>query len=254
VLALLLRERAVAAVAAVVALALVGVVAPRALGGPGDANAGAGGRPLGAMTFNLRYGGADPEAVVDLVRRRGVDVLALQELTPEAVERLDAAGLRELLPGRVLDARPGAAGSGLYARGRLRQTGPGTARLGALELQVIHPPPPISPGATRIWQAGLRGVPGPGGATRLVLGDFNGTLDNRELRRVLDRGYVDAADAAGAGLRWTYPAGRRALTRITIDHVLVARDVAVREVSVVGIRGSDHRAVLARLRLPQPGQ
>jgi endonuclease/exonuclease/phosphatase (EEP) superfamily protein YafD len=256
VVALLLRERVVAAGAAIVAVALVGVVAPRALDGPAVADPAAPRRPLVAMTLNMRYGSADPGTVVRLVRDYHVDVLALEELTPGAVSRLDAAGIRSLLPGRVLEARKGAAGSGLMARGRLRRTG-GTpppaaaepeAALGSLRLKVVHPYPPISPHATRAWGDLLRAIPGPraGMSARLVLGDFNGTLDNREIRRLLDRGYVDAADAVGAGLRWTYPAGRLAL-RLTIDHVLVPRTVAVRRVVVRAVPGSDHRALIAEL-------
>ena len=84
---------------------------------------------------------------------------------------------------------------------------------------------------------------------RIVLGDFNGTLDDRAVRGVLDRGYVDAADAAGEGLRFTYPAhGRRPY--IAIDHVLVPRRVRVDGVRVLPVPGSDHRAVVARLAVP----
>jgi endonuclease/exonuclease/phosphatase (EEP) superfamily protein YafD len=83
-----------------------------------------------------------------------------------------------------------------------------------------------------------------------VAGDFNATLDNRELRRLLDRGCADAAERAGAGLRATCsPRPRRALP-IVIDHVLVDRRVRVRHVTVEDIPGSDHRAVIAELTLP----
>ena len=44
------------------------------------------------------------------------------------------------------------------------------------------------------------------GDGRILAGDFNATLDHPELRAVLDRGYVDAADAASGGLKPTWPA------------------------------------------------
>ena len=69
---------------------------------------------------------------------------------------------------------------------------------------------------------------------------------------MLDRGYVDAADAAGAGLKPTWPAPpkqRRALP-LTIDHILVDRRARVERVTVVEIPRTDHRAVIAVLRLP----
>ena len=39
----------------------------------------------------------------------------------------------------------------------------------------------------------------PSGDGRILAGDFNATFDHPEFRALLDRGYVDAADAAGAG-------------------------------------------------------
>ena len=71
-----------------------------------------------------------------------------------------------------------------------------------------------------------------------MAGDFNATLDHRELRALLDRGWIDAADAVGAGLTWTWPALRRRALPLTIDHVLVDRRVRVEEVTVVKVPGS----------------
>ena len=58
VVALALRVRKAALIAAVVCAGLVALVAPRALGGPTEAQGG-GGEPLRVMTFNLERGGAD---------------------------------------------------------------------------------------------------------------------------------------------------------------------------------------------------
>ena len=83
----------------------------------------------------------------------------------------------------------------------------------------------------------------------LLLGDFNGTLDNRAIRDILARGYVDAADATGSGLRPTFPVGAPILP-ITIDHVLVPPAFGVHRVHVHEVRDSDHRALIAELVLP----
>jgi endonuclease/exonuclease/phosphatase family metal-dependent hydrolase len=117
----------------------------------------------------------------------------------------------------------------------------------------VHPVPPTSRDQARVWVGQLRDLPGPAddGVAHILLGDFNGTLDNRALRDVLARGYVDAADATGAGLRPTFPAGRL-IPPITIDHVLVPRTIRVHRLSVHGVRDSDHRALIAELVLP-PG-
>ena len=75
--------------------------------------------------------------------------------------------------------------------------------------------------------------PSGGDRLRLLAGDFNATLDHHELRRLLgDGGYVDAADAVGAGYDTTWPAGRDFPPEITIDHVLVDPRVRVQDVSV----------------------
>jgi len=264
VLALALRAWVAAAVATVVALALVWAVAPRATDGPHLAREGADGRRLVVMTCNVLFGRADARAVVRLARERHVDVLSLQELTPEFVDRLDAAGIRRLLAGRVLSPRPWAAGSGLMARGALRRV---TAREAqpfaqpeaeltiaggvALRLKAVHAPPPVSSAGVTSWRTTLRDLPGPRAGTipRLLLGDFNGTLDHREIRRLLDRGFYDAADATGDGLRATWPLARSRPT-IAIDHVLAPEPIRTRRLSVHDVPGSDHRAVIAELVLP----
>lgn len=50
------------------------------------------------LTLNCRYGRADAERIVGLVRDEDIAVLALQELSDDLVARLDAAGLNALLP------------------------------------------------------------------------------------------------------------------------------------------------------------
>src|SRR5688500_10744796 len=180
--ALALRRRAVAAVAAVAALALAAVVLPRALDGPADAPASARGPVLVVMTSNLYVGRADAAAVVRLARERHVDVLSLQELRPEALARLDAAGMRELLPGRVVGEDAEVLTSGVMARRPLRHV-PGSGLLepeaalrvpGAppLRVKAVHPRPPVSEAQERDWRRSLRALPGPraGAALRILAG------------------------------------------------------------------------------------
>jgi len=263
--ALVAREWAIAAITGVALAALVLAVAPRALDGPQLAGAAPPDRRLVVMAANLRLGEADAGSVMALVRRYDVDVLSLVELSPAAAARLDAAGARRLLPGRVLAPGFYARGIGLMARRPLTAVGeprpvdgrvevalalPGGQKL---RLVAVHPIPPTSSAKARVWRGQLLDLPDPaeGGVPNVLLGDFNGTLDNATLRDVLDRGYVDAADATGAGLRPTFPVGPR-LPPITIDHVLVPRAIAVHRVSVHEIHDSDHRALIAELVLP-PG-
>jgi endonuclease/exonuclease/phosphatase family metal-dependent hydrolase len=260
--AAVLGQRVGAAIAAVAAVALVAAVAPRAIEGTGVADADARGTPFVAMTLNLHNGEADAREVMRLVRRYRVDVLSLQELTPQALRRLNAAGARTLLPRQLVRPGPNADGSGLLARRRLRSTGSVVAigrrapaaslRIGRRRLLVaaVHLLAPDSAAGARVWRRQLRALPGPErrGVPRVLLGDFNATLDHRELRRVLRRGYRDAADATGDGLRPTWPVGRAA-PPITIDHILLAAPVLIRRLHVLALPRSDHRALIAELLL-----
>jgi endonuclease/exonuclease/phosphatase (EEP) superfamily protein YafD len=254
--ALVLRRRAVALIALTAFAALAAVVAPRAFGGPDHGPRD--GRPLSVMSANLRRGEADPRAVVRLVDRHAVELLSLQELTPSAAARLDAAGLRDRLPHRILDARAGARGSGILSRHPLRSVRrsppPGPAMPEAtvvapmmvpVDVKAVHPVAP-GVGGTWRWKRDLDGLPHatPGGPLRMLVGDFNATLDHRRLRRLLDTGYIDAADATGDGLRPTYRG-------IQIDRLLVDRRAGVASVAFHDLRGSDHDALTATVRLPQ---
>ncbi|MCM0677198.1 endonuclease/exonuclease/phosphatase family protein [Micromonospora phytophila] len=265
-LALALRRRGPAVVAAVTATALVAVVAPRALPYAPPAVTGP---TVRLLTANLLAGAADARTLVDLVRRHRVDVLTVQEFTPQAGAELDRLGLDRLLPHRHLDPRQGTPGSGLYARfpvgdgGVRRNRGGwgfdqayGTVTVpGAPPVRVesVHPAAPYAVDQVGHWRTDLAAQPPatPDGPLRILAGDFNATLDHAPLRALLGTGYTDAADAAGAGLAGTWgPYDGDPIPPVTIDHVLVDRRIAVRGVRVHPLPGSDHRGVLAELRLP----
>ena len=110
-----------------------------------------------------------------------------------------------------------------------------------------------TPGSVGIWDADLHALPPADshGPLRILAGDFNATLDHADLRRVLAGGYEDAASVVGAGLRPTWPTGRLVPPTVAIDHVLADERAGVRAVSVHGLPGTDHRAVLAELVLPR---
>ncbi|MCO5969989.1 endonuclease/exonuclease/phosphatase family protein [Actinoallomurus soli] len=263
VYALAARRWRMLGVTAVIAGAFAVAVAPRAIGDSGPA---ADGPSLRVLTANLRLGRADPHALVGLVRRTGADVLSVQEFTDQAGTGLDRAGLARLLPYRVTMPMAGAQGSGLYARYPLRALP--TFRVAEIGLAMphaemrlpgghrvdlfgVHLARPMSPAGVGQWRRGLVLVPAAArrGVVRILAGDFNATLDHAPLRGLLGEGYADAADRTGAGL---IPTFRKAwwTPPITLDHILVDARCAVRRVDVYGLPRSDHRAVLAQVRLP----
>jgi endonuclease/exonuclease/phosphatase family metal-dependent hydrolase len=257
------RWGALACAALATVLLLVAIV-PRVVGGGHDAE-GADGPELRVLSTNVKLGLADPEAVVNLVAENEIDVLCVQELTPEMLAGLERAGLFDLLPHRVLAPGASSHGSAILAAYPLRELQgveppgypfvmpradiavPGAASVEAVS---VHPVPPTGPGAVTTWEEGLDSLPAnaPGPVT-LLIGDFNATLDHREFREVVDRGYVDAGDATGGGLAPTWPE-RLARPGVTIDHVLADERVAITGYEVHELPGSDHRAVSAVLRLP----
>ncbi|MEV1174801.1 endonuclease/exonuclease/phosphatase family protein [Nonomuraea sp. NPDC049784] len=260
ILSLLRRNRPAALAAALVCAVMVSIVTPRAFGSEQPPASGA---PLRVLAINL-FGRGDAQTVVDLVRRFDVEVFSALELTPAEAERLDAAGLKQLMPYRVLQADFGATGSGIFARHPVTElTGlftpighnmpAATVTLpggGKVEFVAVHPNPPLGRMEAE-WNAALRALPSPSPATvRVLAGDFNAGLDHRAFRDLLDRGYVDAADQAGKGLTPTWPNLRAIPPIISIDHVLADRRVAVRRVEIVDVPRTDHRGVFAELRLP----
>ena len=263
--ALWARSRPATALAAASVAALAGaVLAPhRPVAGraPGD------GPVLRVVSLNMLHGRADPAAVVDLAVRTDADVLALMEVTPEAVPALQAAGVADVLPhGHVVPAGPGrppGGGGALWTRlevrartvvpGRFGQPAARLAVPGAPDVEVtaVHTHPPAgSPGQVALWEEDLRLLPEPEpGVLRVLAGDYNATPDHAAFRGLLRRGWVDAAQATGRP-RPTWAPMRLGRPQLVLDHVLVDPRVAVRSLEVVHVPGTDHRALVAELRLP----
>ena len=103
----------------------------------------------------------------------------------------------------------------------------------------------------RRWEQDLRLLPDPAPDVLHVLaGDFNATPDHAAFRRLLRRGWTDAARLTGRALRPTWSPMRSPVPRLTLDHVLVDPRVGVASLEVVHVPGTDHRALVTELRLP----
>src|SRR3954462_6882376 len=104
-IALALRRRAVALVAALATLLFALALVPRALAGPQPE---AQGPRLVVMTSNLWLGPPAPRALLKVAREHDVDVLSVQELRQGALDRLDADGIAAQFPhGRITRPDPG---------------------------------------------------------------------------------------------------------------------------------------------------
>jgi len=128
-----------------------------------------------------------------------------------------------------------------------------------VSVHMFTPKRPCTPPGVSLWRDDLAvlaelAVPdGPADPPSIVAGDFNSTLDHAGFRRLLRGKLVDAARETGRGLVPTWsPAPYWPLALLAIDHILVDRRCAVLHTSVHRLPGTDHRAVFARVRLPEP--
>lgn len=255
-----LRSPLVAAVGLAALLLIGAAVLPRL--NP-NRESDASGPTIQVLSLNLGLGGADSREVARLLTRDELDVVSLQELTPEAVERLGDAGVGDGFPGQVLLPAPGADGEGLLAAEPLREVpDPGiypdpmpqaTMRLGdeTITLTAVHPKPPVNSGYASSWAETLERLPSePDDAQGLLIGDFNATLDLPQLRDVINRGYVDAADYTGDGLAPTFPTQGSHVPGIVIDHILAPAGSHISGYRAIRVAGTDHRAIVASVTLP----
>lgn len=232
-----------------------------------NAQPGIDGATLRVLTANIYLGEADPHQLTELATERA-DIVAVQELTADAVANLHAAGLDQVFPYHVLAPRPGASGTGLWSR--LPITGSTSLPGHDHSIVVAHIRVPHVAGDQTVFAAHLPGpYPAPvdqwnrelgalphelreaaGSGCVVVAGDFNSTLDMRAFRRLLDGGYRDAADQTGAGITATYPADHAYVPPlVAIDHVLTQRCTAT-SVDVVELPGSDHRGLVVNITIP----
>ena len=245
--------------AAVIALAIA--VVPRELGGPDEVT---GGKEIQVLSFNLLRSRADFAELLELARIREADVITLQEFSPEGLAEIEGLGVSRRYPYSVHATGEEAGGGAIYSRFPLRRvpapdTGfrqpralvspPGSV---PFEVMSVHPMAPAGPKTTTTWSQEIIKLPKADdpGPPRILAGDFNSTLDHEKLRDLIETGYRDAGDTMGLGLISTWPSTIKWPLPVTIDHVLVEDPVKITGYDVEAISGSDHRAVLADLVLP----
>lgn len=235
------------------------------------------GTEVRVMTQNVLFGRADATQLLTLVRQHRVDVLVVEELSPDFLARFRAAGIDEVLGHADLHPHQRAAGTGIWSRWPLRANGslpsagfempavsitvpglvdPGGSG-GTLAVTGIHTRAPVPrSGPLTGWRHDLAMIArtetardkqlGP----QIYVGDFNASRDQSGFRAILDTGLVDAADAlpAAAWPGFTWPANQPGPAFTRIDHVLLTpSSIGVRKVTVLTLTGTDHHGVVADL-------
>ena len=239
------------------------------------------------LSVNTWYGRADPAATAALVRRLRPDVLALVEVSPAALARLERAGATDRLPHRAGRAADDGVGTVVLSRwplaardddrlGSLPARGTASPAEGAdrtsdnplvevrppgtspLLLRAVHPYYPALDDVAP-WRRQLRSLDrwtreqaaAEPDVPLVVLGDLNATADHPALRRLLaPRGpLVLASRAAGRGRPRTWPDVGPMSAVLALDHVLV-RGLRVHGSGTASLPGTDHAAAWADLELP----
>ncbi|MFE1378078.1 endonuclease/exonuclease/phosphatase family protein [Streptomyces sp. NPDC058740] len=255
--ALLRRARVAAAVALVVPAAawlavFGGVLADKTSPG-GD---------LTLVSHNVNQANPDPAGTVRSLLAAGADVLALEELSPDTAPAYEQA-LAKTYPYHFYQGTVGLWSVHPLSDARAVPIMPWTRAMratvdapgGPLAIYVAHlPSVRVGPRgftagardeALGLLAAEVRAEP----ARRVVvLGDFNGSTDDRGLRPLTDR-LVSAQASAGAGFGFTWPAR---LPAVRIDQILLG-GVRAASAWTLPATASDHLPVAARIHLsPDP--
>jgi endonuclease/exonuclease/phosphatase (EEP) superfamily protein YafD len=225
--------------------------------------------PVRVLTANLSLGEADPKAVVALARD-AADVLVVQEMTPGLAAAMVREGLDGVMPHRSIDPRKNANGIGIWSRYPIAdsQAVSGHAmpmRIARIQVPgVVIAPTVLAVHVAAPWvqplqyfrddiarfsttlQAAARNA---GSGAVIVAGDLNSTYDMAPFRRLLEDGYRDAAEQAGAGLTRSFPTRPWYGPVFGIDHVLV-RNCTATAAHTVPVPGSDHHALFTVIEIP----
>jgi endonuclease/exonuclease/phosphatase (EEP) superfamily protein YafD len=227
-----------------------------------------GGWALSVLTFNTLDGSADVAELAEVIRTARPDLAALIEVGQSYRGRL--APLVEPLGYRMVTAT-GTDTDGVtdvygvtalvaeHLRGMTSNLDMSTpfpiveirgGALGATRFVAFHAVAPRL-GDVPQWSSDLGKLTRycTGATPAIVAGDFNATLDHSVLRAAT-AGCSDAAAQRGQGLQATWPTWLPDWFGPQVDHVFATNPIAAEDFSVREISGSDHRAVLVRLRLP----
>lgn len=226
------------------------------------ADAAAHGRRLVVVQSNIRLGQGDVTTLVKRVRDENADLLTVEELTPQALSRLHAAGISAELGYEYTAADSGGRGAGVFSRTAPRDgvlldghtlnnvravtavPGVGDVTIYAVHLLAPWPDPPSRwTGELAAMRADWMSRTGP----VLASGDYNSTYDHKQFRDLLTGGFADAAVQSGSGFLPTFPRDRVYPPLIGIDHV-VSRGFVADSVRSFDVAGSDHRGIVVTLR------
>ncbi|WP_439674837.1 endonuclease/exonuclease/phosphatase family protein [Embleya sp. MST-111070] len=224
---------------------------------------GRGGGPhdLRVVSHNVNADNPDPAGTARSLLGSGADVIALEEL-PEGAWKQYNAVLKDRYPNVQHEGTVAVWTTARFLMSKAEAIDVGMGFTRALRTVITTPK-----GDVPFYVAHLASVRfGPSGFTVgdrnrtidrlasslavetaphvILVGDLNGTTDDRALRPVT-RYLRDAQDTAGTGMGFTWP---ESFPMAAIDHIMY-RGMAAADAKVLGSTPSDHKPVQADLRL-----
>lgn len=254
---LILRMRWAALASAIFAAVNLLVVLPLFFGKLDSTDSG---QPVRVMLVNVNRWNSRADLVEECVREMNPDILVLQEVHAEWLNRLGQ--LSETYPYRKACPREDCFGMAMLSKSPLKDAAIeylGTAGVPSVSAEVdirgrslfilgTHPLPPGSAEYARHRNEQLAAIPGflkPIKLPVVLLGDLNASPWCPYFRKLLkDTGLVDSG--RGYGIRPTWPS-HNPLLRIPIDHCLVSPGIAVAHRQVGQYIGSDHYPLIVDL-------
>ena len=227
-----------------------------------DGNAGHGGSvSIRVLSFNVLCSNDHCGELLDWVRKADPDVAFFAEVDPKWEAELEK--LRPTLPYHAVIAREDNFGVAVLSKIPLRDTRlitAGDLPTAAIRVEIevagkplvvigAHPPPPLGPSLTKERDrtlASLADEARQNSTALVVMGDFNATPWCGCMRPMYGAGLRDARRGLEFGPTW-----RRTnlIIGIPIDHLLLKGGVSAAGCQTGPDLGSDHRPLLAELRL-----
>lgn len=221
---------------------------------------------LTVMTVNARYGRADTSVILHTIEQMNVDVLAVQEVSADFVQRLHDAGISPVMAYEQLGEKKDSDNGGFNAVwSRYPATSSGATLLenmgsntpwitlqvnnNAVRVVSTHPYSPQR--STKQWQhdiAALAQLTSGADMPTIVMGDMNSSTFHPSLRATINTGLLDSSLEVHRGAHPTFPSSWTFLPSvIEIDHVLHTREMQAVSVRTAVIPRTDHQALICTL-------
>jgi endonuclease/exonuclease/phosphatase (EEP) superfamily protein YafD len=217
---------------------------------------------LRVVSANLRYNNAQSNRLSLLAELRSfhADVLALEEVTPEWWQTIEASGLLDDFRGHVERSRSDAGGLALLSRVPMRDivvhdiagwpmiTASVAVGSRTVHVAAVHVAAPIGTSELgRRQQQAATAVERALARPRVVAGDFNASPYNRWFAQQRDLGLREAHEAVGRPFATTWPNGLHHVPPLRLDHVFADPSIVPLDASEGRGQGSDHRPIVVDL-------